>query len=210
MRPMSTATLQRRPRRRTTRDWLSVTPDPPGPPNRRAAAPGARTARARALQAGRERVVAARAGGSGWCSTRWPGACAPRRACGGRWPASATGGAQQLGHPPGQQAGDVLVAVVLVAEPRAVRLARRARASEASCTITWSGLPSPMGTKTAVGFELGDGGGQARAPPRRGGPVGRRQVLVVGELEPAVVGLEHLHGSQVLLAAGPPPHRHPA
>ena len=75
-----------------------------------------------ALHAGAQGVVLFERRRSARCSTRWRAACAPRRARGGRWPASARARAQQLGHPPGQQAGEVLVAVVLVAEPLPFRL----------------------------------------------------------------------------------------
>ena len=110
-------------------------------------------------------------------------------------------GAQQLGHPPGQEAGDVLVAVVLVTEPDGPGCSART-SSDASWTRTWSGLPRPMGTKTAVGSRSAMASRQHGRHLGRRGPIGRGQVLVVGEVEPAVVRPEHLERGQILQPAG--------
>ncbi len=110
---------------------------------------------------------------------------------------------QQLGHPPGQQPGDVLVAVVLVAEPHAIVL-RRAHEEAGVVHHDVVGVAQAHGEEDGGRVQLGDGRGRGRGPrrPASGGP--RGQVLVVGEVEPAVAGLEHRHGRDVLLA----PHRH--
>ena len=88
---------------------------------------GASTARGRWPPGARRAGGPARAGRAGWGSRRWRPAwrpCPADRDDGRRGPQPA---AEQLGDPPGQQAGQVRVAGVLVAEPARGADARRRR-----------------------------------------------------------------------------------
>jgi replicative DNA helicase len=104
-------------------------------------------------------------------------------------------GAQQLGHPPGQQPGDVLVAVVLVAEPGPVGLfgPHQQRRLVDHHVV---GIAQAHGDEDGGRVELVDDRGQGGRHVGRRGAIGGGQVLVVGELEPAVVRLEHLERGQ--------------
>ena len=112
-------------------------------------------------------------------------------------------GAQQLRHAPGQQPGYVLVAVVLVAEPLAfgLLLAHQEAGVVHHHVI---GVAQTHREEDGGRIEFGDGDREDGRHVGRRRPVGRRQVLVVGELEPLVPRFEDRHGRRVLL----PPHGH--
>ncbi len=157
-----------------------------------------------ALQARREGVVALERRDLRRVAPDGPALALPRPVRGERWRASATGASAAAWRPARPAAPGCACSRGPRSRTTPGRAAPRAPRSEASCTITWSGLPSPMGKNTAVGSSSAMVAPSTGATSSGRGRSSGSQVLVVGEVEPGVVRLEHGHRGHVLLAA----HRH--
>ena len=97
----------------------------------------------------------------------------------------------------------MLVAVVLVTEPFPAHLllAHQQRGVVGQDVVR---VAQAHGDEDRGGVERGEAGAEHGRHVARRGPIGGRQVLVVGEVEPAVVRPEDLECGQILFA----PRRH--
>ena len=145
-----------------------------GAPNLRAAGPGARTARARALRAWRRSPSRPRARAAASGSTRSPSACASRaRRSAGR-PAWATAAAEQRRHAPREHPRDVLVTRILVAPPRHRVVEPVAGEHARAVRHVVIGVGEPERREHERGLERGERRRQHRRPARRARPDGHR------------------------------------